>query len=80
MPRTRSPVDHPARRVAYPGSASLLLLPVLQAQRRRIADSETESREAEARKDVALNSVDKFRNTATSPRVEHRALGRFSLM
>jgi hypothetical protein len=22
---------------------------------------------------VALNSVDKFRNTATSPRVEHRA-------
>ena len=47
---------------------ALLLLPVLQAQRRGIADSETERREAEARKDVAFNSVDKFGNTATSPR------------
>jgi len=26
MPRTPSPADHPARRVAYPGSASLQLV------------------------------------------------------
>jgi hypothetical protein len=68
MPRARPPADHPARRVAYPGSASLLLLPVLHAQRRGIADSETKRREAEARKDAALNSVDNFRTTATTPR------------
>jgi hypothetical protein len=68
IPRTRSPADHPARRVAYPGSTPLPLLSALQAQRRGIADSKNESREAEARKDLAFNSVDKFRNTATSPR------------
>jgi hypothetical protein len=68
MPRARPPADHPARRVAYPGSASLLLLPVLHAQRRGIADSETKRREAEARKDATLNSVDKLRTTATTPR------------
>jgi hypothetical protein len=46
----------------------MLLLPILQAQQREIAESETERREAEARKNLALYSVDKFRNTAISPR------------
>jgi hypothetical protein len=68
MPRARPPADHPARRVAYPGSAGPLVLPLLHAQRRGIADSETKRREAEARKDAALNSVDNFRTTATTPR------------
>jgi hypothetical protein len=65
MPRTRSPADHPARRVAFPDSAACGYSRSFKPNSER-ADSDTELREAEARKDVARSSVDKFRYTATS--------------
>jgi len=60
MPRTPSPADHPARRVAYPGSASLQLV-----RRSFRPNSDTERRVAEARKEVAHSLILPFSGRRT---------------